>query len=73
MSQSSENTWSATDAKESQQEIANLVGKIFGCIFFELSFSFASYKNGCIGWIYQFFGIILGILLGGQFVIEEGW
>lgn len=34
MSQSSENTWSATDAKESQQEIAKLVGKLFGCIFF---------------------------------------
>lgn len=45
MSQSSENTWSATDAKESQQEIANLVGKLFGCIFFLIVIFFASHKK----------------------------
>lgn len=38
MSQNKENTWSATDAKENQQEIARLVSAKMAFFFYPLSF-----------------------------------
>lgn len=71
MSQNSENTWSATDAKDNQQEIVKLVSIHLDASFFVFWYlrhaKMVALIDGINSWN-QF----LDRHLGGRFVVEEG-
>lgn len=65
MAQNTDNTWSATEAKENSQEIAKLVSVQTFFFLYLIVIKFLRHAHHCF--------IFLEFFIGGQFVVAERW